>query len=93
MNTLKELKASIRPGCIIRVIDHWIPRYVGDERLVERVQKNGRYTYRREGEVIWGDLAPRSQLTFNPDGSVTVRPDEKRFWTIKVQPAAEGVTP
>jgi hypothetical protein len=88
--TLRAYKDAAKVGTRMRVLEHWIPRYGGTERVITKVQRNGYYfdvvdpatqqvTYQRH----WTDFPKASQMTF--DGRIlSVRLDEHRFWKTEI---------
>lgn len=93
--TLKNFKEAFKVGAKLRAESHWIQRNSGVVRTVTKQQGNG-YFFIQDGffkadgvtpERFWSPYPSKSELTFNEDGSFTVRPtdgvERGVFWTLR----------
>jgi hypothetical protein len=88
--TLKAYKEAAKVGTRMRVLEHWVPRYHGSERIVTKVQNNGYWfdvVDPATGQIMdtrhWAEFPKASQMTF--DGRILhVRLDERRFWKTEI---------
>ena len=90
--TLKDWKAQFVVGAKFEVIDHWVADMVGSTREVVKVQGNGYWFHdnvvRTSNQSrVWSDWPKRNELTFNDNGTFTLRPldiaHKNGFWTLR----------
>lgn len=91
--TLKQFKDQFVVGAKIHCDGHWISRHVGKDRTIVKVQGNGFFfhqtgSFKPDGvtpEMFWSPFPKKRELTFNDDGSFTIRPENgaerSMFWT------------
>lgn len=84
MQSLSALRRAVIVGTRIDVLDHWNPSLKPlRPRIVEKTQGNG-YWFRHDGKRFWAEWPKASEITFNEDGSYTVRYGDKGTATFRV---------
>ncbi len=95
--TLKDFKARFRVGVKLRCDDHWLPRHIGVVRTIVKSQGNGYFftqtgSFKGDGvtpERYWSPFPKKPELTFNDNGTFTVRPEDGVvrgvFWTLRFE--------
>ena len=93
IKSLAALKRGITVGTTLRVIDHWIPEFIGTSRIVTRLQTNGFY-FRVPGNERWQNAwcpyPAAKQVSFPSPGRFRFHPDENRFCELEFVDPDDG---